>query len=640
MRTKTRLFDVVVFQYRHTLLLGVILVVLATLITILSRDWAQRSALADLELEAGYELRRTVSGLEATLDKYESLPHILAIDPRLQEALQDPNNLDLLDATNRYLESINQINKSSDIYLINSQGTTIAASNWRNVKTFIGQNFGYRPYFQSAMEGRPGRYFALGTTSEVRGFYFSFPVSDDDVIIGTMVVKISLSDVEQQWASPWGQNAFEVVVTDDLGIVFISTRAEWRFRYTRPLTEEGLQILERERRYANAQLQPLLYQATDAPTQMLDTEAKFVNIKAGEALPAMYLEREADMPEVGWQVRLLMPLDRVKREVSNVLLLSLSLFLVIVLLAMLLMERYRRERGMRMAQEQLEDRVRHRTKDLSEANLQLQNEVAERKRAEAALKQTQEELVQAAKLALLGQLSASINHELNQPLTALRSYAQNAQAFINRQLVDKAQMNLSEIIQLIDHMASIIGQLKVFSRKEAEMLSVVHVGSCIAAALKISEPEIRRHGIAVQQNLVEQDIFVHADMVRLEQVLINLLTNGTQAISEADPQSKQLTISVSSDNDRVRIQVEDTGPGISDEALMHLFEPFFTTKNRSQGLGLGLSISHRIVESMGGELNAQNSDGGGACFVIQLRRADMPTTLDSHADQQDLSYSG
>ncbi len=629
----------VVIRYRYTLILGISLIALATLITILSRDWAQRSALADLELEAGYELRRTVSGLEAILDKYESLPHILAIDSRLQAALQDPTNQAVIDQTNRYLESINQISKSSDVYLMNSEGGTIAASNWRSVKTFIGQNFSYRPYFQSAMEGRSGRYFALGTTSDVRGFYYSFPVSDDDVIVGAVVIKISLSDVEQQWASPWGQNTFEVVVMDEFGIVFISTRAEWRFRNTRPLSAEDRQALQRERRYANAQIQPLQYDETDAPTQMLAAGAKFVNLQSGQGEPMVYLERQADMPEVGWQVRLLMPLDRVKQEVSNVLLLSLSMFLVIVLLAMLLMERYRRERGMRMAQEQLEGRVRHRTKDLSEANLQLQNEVAERKRAEAALKQTQEELVQAAKLALLGQLSASINHELNQPLTALRSYAQNAQAFIERQMTDKAQMNLREIIQLIDHMASIIGQLKVFSRKEAEMLSVVHVGSCIAAALKISEPEVRRHGIQVRQNQAEQDTFVHADMVRLEQVLINLLTNGTQAIVGSEPkdisggqtQRKQLSITVTSSSEWVQIQVEDTGPGMSEEALKHLFEPFFTTKNRSQGLGLGLSISHRIVESMGGELRARNSLDGGAIFVIQLRRAETSAVTENSA---------
>ncbi|WP_020407329.1 sensor histidine kinase [Hahella ganghwensis] len=614
-----------VTRYRHNIILMLIVMGLAVVISILARDWAHRSAVADLDRDAGYELRRAVAGLQAILAEYDSLPHILAIDPRLQQALQDPTNPQIIDETNRYLESINQIGKSSDVYLMNSEGTTIAANNWRSVKSFVGNNFRYRPYFRDAMEGRPGRYFALGTTSDIRGFYFSFPVSDDDVIVGVVVVKISLSDVEQQWASPWGQNTFEVMVTDQFGVVFISTRAEWRFRYTRPISQNEQIILNVERRYSDTALQPIQYEEAENPTKLLATGAKFVTVGTDPNATKVYLEREADMPEAGWQVKLLMPLDRVKQEVSNVLLMSLSMFLVIVLLAMLLMERYRRERAMRHAQEQLEARVEHRTKDLSEANIRLQNEVAERKRTESALKQTQEELVQAAKLALLGQLSASINHELNQPLTALRSYAQNAQAFIDRQLHDKAQMNLQEIVQLIDHMASIIGQLKVFSRKEAESVGAIHVGACISAALKITESEIRRHQIDLVMNTEDQDVFVLADMVRLEQVLINLITNGVQAIAEAsaDNSERRLNVDVTEHRDHVRIQVQDSGPGISEEALSHLFEPFFTTKTQSQGLGLGLSISHRIAESMGGSLTARNAVGGGAVFIISLRKAEV-----------------
>ncbi len=619
-------------RYRQNLMLLLIVMGLAAAISMLTRDWAHRSAVADLDRDAGYELRRAVSGLQAILAEYESLPHILAIDPRLLFALQDPNNPDVIDQTNRYLESINQIGKTSDVYLMNSEGTTIAANNWRSVKSFVGKNFRYRPYFRDAMEGRTGRYFALGTTSDIRGFYFSFPVSDDDVIVGVVVVKISLSDVEQQWANPWGQNSFEVMVTDQYGVVFISTRAEWRFRYTRPLTPAQQLVLDLERRYSDKELKPITYQDAEDPTQLLGTGARFVTVGTDPGAEKTYLEREADMPEAGWQVKLLLPLERVKQEVSNVLLLSLSMFLVIVLLVMLLLERYRRERAMKHAQEQLEERVEHRTKDLSEANLRLQNEVHERKRTETALKQTQEELVQAAKLALLGQLSAGINHELNQPLTALRSYAQNAQAFIDRQLHDKALMNLQEIVHLIDHMASIIGQLKVFSRKEAESLGAVHVGTCITAAVKITESEIRRHRIELIMDAGEQDVMVLADMVRLEQVLINLITNAVQAIAEpaedADPTERSgkrhLCIKVTEIPDQVIIAVQDSGPGISSEALSHLFEPFFTTKKQSQGLGLGLSISHRIVESMGGSLTARNVQGeGGAVFVVTLRKADV-----------------
>ncbi|ABC27237.1 Signal transduction histidine kinase regulating C4-dicarboxylate transport system [Hahella chejuensis KCTC 2396] len=599
-----------------------------------TEDWARASAVRELEQDAANELQRSVSSLQALLSKYESLPHILAVDPRLLALLQDPTNAELTNRTNAYLESINFIGGAADVYLLNARGDTIAASNWRLPRTFLGHNFSYRPYYSDAMQGRSGQYFALGTTSGVRGFYFSFPVSDDDVILGVIVVKIDLSAVEQRWGSPWGKNAYEVLVTDNYGVVFISTRAEWRFRLTRPLGAAEAQEIEREQRYDPELLKPMLLTQTQASGQLLDSATQFVRAGLNDDGAQTYLTKSADMPQAGWRVRVLLPMERVKKEISNVLLLSLSMIFIIVLLALLLVERARRERALRAARDLLEARVQHRTRDLSEANARLLEEVEERERAEKELKLTQDELIQAAKLALLGQLSAGINHELNQPLTALRTYAQNAQAFIERNMPEKAQLNLREIVGLTDHMASIIGQLKIFARKEANVSGPVHVNSCIDAALKITEPELRRAHVNWRVDAAADDIYVQGDMVRLEQVLINLITNALHAMSGS--QEKQLRIQCLNLEDKVRIQVRDTGSGIPEHVMQHIFEPFYTTKNRGQGLGLGLSISYRIIESMKGELRAANNEEGGALFMIELplAQADVSNVHDSQAALQ------
>ncbi len=266
---------------------------------------------------------------------------------------------------------------------------------------------------------------------------------------------------------------------------------------------------------------------------------------------------------------------------------------------------------------ELERRVAERTAELSRSNALLRGEVEERLRAEADLRQAQDDLVQAAKLATLGQTAASIAHEVNQPLAAMRTYADNAAVLLARGRAEEAKANLASISSLTERIAQITQNLKGFARKASGVLGPVPVQASIAAVLTLLEHRIRQQGVHLAVDLPEAQIRVWAEQVRLEQVLVNLVQNGLDALKGvADP---GIGISAEVVGDRVAIVVSDNGPGIRAEDVPRAFSAFFTTK--SDGLGLGLSISRDIVQDFGGLLTYAGHPGGGAVFTMDLRRA-------------------
>jgi two-component system C4-dicarboxylate transport sensor histidine kinase DctB len=286
-------------------------------------------------------------------------------------------------------------------------------------------------------------------------------------------------------------------------------------------------------------------------------------------------------------------------------------------------ERKRYEHEIKQASLILEQRVNERTYELQQANQRLRQEIQQHE-------DTQRELIQTAKLAVLGQLSAGINHELNQPLTAIRAFADNALTFLQRGNLAKVEGNLHQISQLGIHMGDIIARFKVFARKGDIRQGAVSVQHAIQVAAGIIESRLRENTIQLRLPVAE-GLMIKGDMVFLEQVLVNLLANAVDAIVEADPQAmspRQIHVAVhlAPDGRELTISVRDSGVGLSEQAQLHLFEPFFTSKSHSTGLGLGLSISQRIVELMGGRIYAQNHAQGGAefCVVLQSMPVDAP----------------
>jgi len=577
--------------------------------------WSQRTLLDRLGEGARSTLELTVANLRGELRKHEILPQILATNEDFARLLTDPSNPPLLNSMNRYLEFINGIAGTLDTYIMDASGLTLAASNWNAEKPFVGENFSYRPYFQQAMRGGLGRYFALGTTSNKRGYYFAYPVRRDQEILGAVVVKMSLASLEGTWA----RHGTAVIVTDPSGVIFLSSNPDWRFKALQPLAPEELERIAASRQYGDAKLAPF----PAISRQPLDGSGELVRYQPTASAEAEYLVQSADMPEAGWRVQILTDTAAIGSQVTSAVILVAFACLVVVLSAAYLMQRRinLRERMalQRQAQDVLETTVRERTADLLQSNQRLQREIGDRRAAEAELRQTQAELIQAGKLAALGQMSVGISHELNQPLAAIRSYADNAQILLARERGEEVKSNLQRITEVTGRMAEIAKHLNTFARKPQQRIVPVSLSAALDETLALFNARLAADGVEVVKTVPDRGPEVLGGPVRLQQVLLNLIKNALDAMDgSAD---RRLRIAVETAGDKAILSVHDSGPGIDTAALPQIFDPFFTTKQVGRGLGLGLSISYNIVKDFGGSIRAENHPDGGAVFTVELRRA-------------------
>ncbi len=719
-------------------LISLTVIVIVTLTLWQTARLTREDSLTRLLNSGQQQLALHMANLRGQLGKYEYLPELLAANRWLVDLLDDPADQERVDLLNRYLQTVNTISGASDTYLMDPNGLTIAASNWDAERPFVGRNFSYRPYFQEAMKGKLGRYFALGTTSNKRGFYFAYPVRKSGQIRGAVVIKLNLSTIEQAW----GKSDSEFIVTDPDGVVFLTTNKQWRFKLLRPIPPEAQQRIKQSLRYSGMEFAPLSTQ----PATKLAIGADLIRIDLPS--PQTYMIQEVQMPEAGWKVHILTRIAPVQTEVAQAVFIVAILLAVAILFFLLWIQRRKRireglrfqletqknleanearieaildntqaglltmerdgtiefinrkaeemfgrpgddlighhlreyfdpsghqdidkiiddaetmvsvievvakhgdgsmfptalsvgvlhnyqgkkiatihdisyqkmqEEDLRQAHALLETRVKERTKDLTEANARLIQEIDERQRAEEALMQARDELIQATKLAALGEMSTGISHELNQPLAAIRAYADNARALIDHGRNEDALGNLTQISDLTERMAQISAQLKIFARKDASQAVSVSLDAAINHSLRILQPRIKEDNTDIRLYPSAQELFVLANSVQLEQVLVNLIGNALHAVE--DNERRQIEISAERCDQEVILKIWDNGPGIDEEQLALIFDPFFTTKEEGRGLGLGLSISHRLVEGMHGRLQAGNHPDGGAVFTLHL----------------------
>ncbi|KVG36683.1 ATPase [Burkholderia ubonensis] len=584
----------------------------------------------ELQRNAAVRVDRTTNALKSTLDRYESLPYLLGSHPYVQELLTEPKRADYAARANRYLEDLNQHARATVTYLVGADGLCVAASNWRAPDSFIGIEYRFRPYFIDAMNGRVGRFFGIGTISRDPGYYISQPVWRDGRIVGVVVVKLNL-----EWFQ--GADASEpLVVADDHGVVFLSSVPAWKYHTLKPLAGPVAASIFETRQYAQQPVAPLPLRVE----QVLDRDAQIVRLGPGRRAPR-YLATQRRIGEPDWLLVTLAPIAPVDADARNATIVTGFGFVSIALLAFYWRMRRARVREMirgrallQQAYAELNRRVEERTADLSEANAQLQKEVGERIRAEQDLRAAHDELIQASKLAALGQMAAGITHELNQPLAALRSFSDNTRVLLDRGEQAAARENLEAIAALTERMGKITNQLKLFvgrARPRNEQALVVRALRSVLALLGE-----RLRGVELVLTLRDDavspareapldlandhpELVARCEDLRLEQVLINLLGNALDAVAAGAAPRIDVTIEASAAT--LAIQVRDNGPGIAPDLLPRLFEPFFTTKEMGRGLGLGLAISSSIASDAGGSLTARNAPGGGALFVLTLRRA-------------------
>ncbi|MNQ12904.1 C4-dicarboxylate transport sensor protein DctB [compost metagenome] len=548
--------------------------------------------------QSAQTLELYVANLRGTLRRYEALPHIMGDLPALRGALRAAEDADSVNAANQLLERVRRQSGADVIYLMNPAGLTLAASNWSEYDAFVGRNFAFRPYFREALAGRPAQFFGLGTTSGKRGYYFATAVRDGHEVLGVLVVKVDLDHTE----TLLGSTPEQLLVTDAQGVVILTSRPEWRFRATRELSGAERAEIAANLPYPTQQPQPLALSDRD------------------------WLRQSQLLAETGWTASILAPRSLVERPVQSVMAIAAATLLAILLLLAVLLQR-RRHLLERLAldaraRQELEQRVAERTEDLVALTERLKQEVLEREQAQQELVRAQDEVVQAGKLSALGTMSASISHELNQPLAAIRSYADNAGVLLDHGRVDDARGNLKLISELTARMASIISHLKAFARRDRKAPESVALQPALDDALALLASQRRALQVELLRDLPDATLWVQAGETRLRQVLGNLLANAFDALSEKAP-PRRLWISAQPLADgRISLSLRDNGPGFTAEALARAREPFFTTKTTARGLGLGLAICDTLTRALGGELLLANHPQGGALVTLNLLPAD------------------
>ncbi|PZX19845.1 two-component system C4-dicarboxylate transport sensor histidine kinase DctB [Palleronia aestuarii] len=596
-------------RYPVTFVLPVVLAV-ATL-AFFSFAQHARDNVAD---EAEAMLDRARVTLDNWFDRYRALPALYARDPRIIDALAGDPQPGTLDPVSRELAAWNDVANTLDTYILNRAGTAVAASNWQKNQSFVGQNYAFRPYFAEAISGRETGFFGLGTVSGLRGYFLSAPVVRDGRILGVVVLKIPILGLEE--ALDYAPHS--IFVTDTAGVAIISGNPVLRMTATGPVDAQEQQVIDRTRRYDLAEIGP-------APLEVAGRWAdgyvlSHAPMAADPDMMGTHLSLSRELEIDDWRLQLLYDLGAFRGRLWSVgAAIAASAVAVIALVMLALQRRQRlidrladRERD----RAKLARRVERRTRELSTANVRLEAEVVERRTAEETLRRTQNELVQAGKLAALGQMSAALSHEFNQPLTAIRTYTENAAAFYEAGRGDRAAENLARVLRLTERVAQLSKHLTRFARRSGDDVTPTALAPIVEEALGLLAARIGRSGARVCVTGTE-DVVVLGGAVRLQHVLMNLITN---AIDAARPDATpEIEIDVARHGADVEISVCDDGTGIADETLPKIFDPFFTTKEVGRGLGLGLSICFNIVRDFGGTMRAEPRPGGGTRMVVLLR---------------------
>ncbi|MGO1118133.1 ATP-binding protein [Rhodovibrionaceae bacterium A322] len=575
------------------------------------------SYLSDLHERGQRTQDLTVTALDSELQRFRVMPRLLS-DTGIFQALTLTPNPERVAAANELLERVNAVSGALDTYVLDSEGLTLAASNWSESYSFVGKNYAYRPYFYEAMEGRLGVFFALGIASNKRGIYFGSAIRAGRVPIGVVVVKVDVEAIERTWEDSPNVN----YLADANGVIFMANKPGLRLRSLGPLSPEARERIAKTRQFSDQKVEelPLLEEQSFGNWTLLrpkDDAWLYFGFRAQE-----FLKISRDLPSLELQANILVDTTEARESarlaagVAGLIALVATLLLAIVYVRRKSLLDRRAYEARALAE--LEQRVVERTQALTQANSQLVGEVAERKAAEAALRQAQDELVQANKLKALGQLSAGISHELNQPLSAIGSYAENARIFLDRDRPSEAQDNLGKIADLTQRMARIIKNLRSFARKEGEPAVEVAFDAIVEQALQLLEKPLEEGAVEVIWQRPLQPVFVFGGEVRLQQVLVNILTNALDAMEGQD--HKKIEISLGAEPDQGVVEIRDNGPGLTRETEEKLFDPFYSTKamDKGPGLGLGLSISYGIVQSFNGTIRGFNHPDGGTVFRISI----------------------
>ena len=589
---------------------------------------AERFGMRVLRAEAQHRLDLLASAIDADVTRVTHIPGVLSLNADILELLRLPGGQqgERRRVVNRYLERLSaQHVDSLAVFVMDVRGRVVASSDWILSDNLLDADLSRRPYFREAINGAPFRQYAVDGVRDEPGYFFAQPIRDEKQdwrIVGVAVLKASIRGVERGWLA----NDAPAMVVDGNGVVLLSAPPEWRYATLQPLP--GEQVAELIKAQFDGRQLGILSLGIDIGKTPAGEVMEFTGRAAEPAGLAgrgsRFLVMSRNLPGTAWHLLVLSSVRPVRAQAIAYAALAVAVSASLILWALYLRQRRRvlqarlgAQALLEAANRELEDKVAMRTADLTRTVETLEAEVGERLRAEETLRAAQEELVQAGKLAVLGQLATGITHELNQPLGAVRTLSANAVEFMRRGETETAEKNLRIVCDLADQMGGIITPLKSFARKSPAVPRRVDVAHAVSSALFLLDQSLRRSGVRVDNRCVVGERFSWCDQNRLQQVLINLIGNAADAMAACPERVLEIDAEARSDG-CVCLSVSDTGCGMPEDVLNRLFEPFFTTKCAGEGLGLGLAISRDIVRDFGGDLLAENRPGGGARFIIVL----------------------
>ena len=541
--------------------------------------YSMTQSVAELERRGRADLALASDRLVSDLARFQQLASSMASDPRMKPGAIGAEELALV------LQRTADSSGALDLVLLDGERGLVAGAS--------GQDPGgwrLKPFVDRAFNGALGRAVAVSTSFNRRAYFYAAPVfGADGPVIRALILIANLEAIERGFK---GREP-AVFMSDRTGLVYFSNRSE-------------LALLGRDDTVAEAR----------APFVEFSSENRFGadlwTLSAGRYLPQRAIHVEEELPVIGMRAEALIDL---RPALEDAWLQSAVVGLVCLLFGAAILFFANQRRVLARANLMLESRVQERTRELSEANTSLRAQVAERQEAEEALKCAQDDLVQAGKLSALGKMSTGISHELNQPLMAIQSFADNAVAFLDRGDQAMAAQNLVRIRTLAQRMGRIIRNFRIFARQEKVEVIRVDLVQAVEAAIELSASRLQSQGIDLRLDLPGTPVWVQAGEVRLQQVILNLVSNAIDAMEGSDQRVVWLSVATGMP---VVLTVRDTGPGI--EAPEKVFEPFYSTKDVSdtEALGLGLSISYGLVQGFGGTIRAANDENGGAVFTVEM----------------------
>jgi len=592
-----------------------------------SYAWVKQRQLDELHRTLDSRAELYAASIGGALNKYEFLPLAVAQSDAVAQLLEQPS-ADKVTQINAYLVDMNRRAGAFAVYVLDDKGTTLASSNWQDRSSYVGVNYGFRPYFKNSIAGGIGRFYGIGFSTFEAGYFISQPVLRDGRIIGIVAAKVNLDWIEQSWRTPGAGE--QIWVKDANGVIILATTPAFKFKTLAPLSPAAKNDISAQRQFLQENLPILphkvLRQFADGASVMTLERQQSGDTPAlsGSADKADYLAVNRALGPLQWKITVLAELDQVNEAARNAAMAAALGWALLLLALMYARQRRRRiadklnaQQTLARAYEQLEIKVEQRTADLVHANGRLQAEVAERERAEQTLRYAQAELVQSGKLAAIGQMAAGVTHELNQPLAALQTFSDNAKVFLARGRIDDALDNLSTISDLVKRLGYVTSQLKGFARRSDDARKPVSVRQAFAQTMLQIRTRKHSQRLTLHESWPEDDIIVLCNAIGLEQVFTNLITNAMDAVPESEP--VQIWFQVRREGSLAVLHITDNGPGIPLASLDKIFDPFYTTKEH--GLGLGLSISAGILRAAGSALAVRNrsaQEGGGAQFTITL----------------------